>query len=456
MSKRSTPPPVRIPVIPRLEPARHLELANGLKVVLIDGVEAPVLSVEMIWDAGRPYERKRLVDGVTNELLTEGTRHRSATKLEAFFEQYGTHLKRPSHLDTGNLALSTVTRLADRTLPVMAEVIAEPAFSERSFTRLLKRRRQSLKENLRDPDTIAYRMITEAVFGSDTPYGYNGYQPDYDALTLEDVRAHHADYYHAGNATLMVVGSLDDRIEQLLEGTFGQLPAGKPAPAPAPLEWSNPSTDASPAVLQHHRPKAAQTMIRRGRRGIVITDPDYAGLVVLDTIFGGYFGSRLMQNIREEKGYTYGIDSDLEAYRFDGSFGVSADVANENLDAVRREIGIEMDKLRQEPVPLRELDMVRSYLIGHLVMDMDGRLATSRRHRSALLKQYDPAAHLLRLDEVIRNITPTELQDLAQRYLRPELDWEVIVGGADPLPEARQIKTVRKALGIGSNASVAQ
>jgi predicted Zn-dependent peptidase len=173
-------------------------------------------------------------------------------------------------------------------------------------------------------------------------------------------------------------------------------------------------------------------MIRRGRPGFRITDPDYPGLCVLETILGGYYGSRLMRNIREEKGYTYGIDTELDTYRFDGTFGISADVANENVEAVRQEILIEMDKLRQDLVPDTELAMVRAYLIGGLVQDLDGPLAVSARYRSAIIKEYDAAEHLRRLDETIRSITAEEIRDLAAKYLRPELDWEVIVGGAGP------------------------
>ncbi|WP_116125731.1 M16 family metallopeptidase [Lewinella sp. IMCC34183] len=384
--------------------------------------QAPILSLEMIWRAGRPYEAQRFLAGTTNALLVEGTRHRPAAALESLFEQYGTSLETPDDYDTANLSLATIVRHADRLLPVMTEVIAEPAFSERELKRYRKRSRQQLREDLQDPDTLAYRYLSEATFGADHPYGYGGTKEDYDALTVAAVRDHYARYYGAGNATLRVVGQLSDRVECLLEATFGQLPAGAPVASP---DYPEPIT--SPELIRVHRPRAQQTLIRRGRRGIRVTDADYPALCVLETILGGYYGSRLMRNIREEKGFTYGIDSDLDTYRFDGTFGIAADVANENLEAVRAEINTEMEKLRQELVPPSELDMVRAYLLGGLIMDLDGPLAVSSRYRSAIIKEYDAAAHLHRLDETIRTITATEIQDLAQRYLLPELDWEVIL-----------------------------
>ena len=383
--------------------------------------------VEMIWRAGRPYESQRFLAGATNALLTEGTLGRSATDLEAIFEQYGTSLETPDDYDTANLSLATITRHAGELLPVMTEVIAEPAFSERELKRYKKRSRQQLREDLEDPDWLAYRHLSEATFGADNPYGYGGEKGDYEALTVGAIREHYGRYYGARNATLRVVGQLSPAVERLLDDTFGRLPAGEEVPTPAYSVRTG-----RPQLLQFHRPRAQQTMIRRGRRGFRITDDDYPGLAVLETILGGYYGSRLMRNIREEKGYTYGIDSELDTYRFDGTFGIAADVANENLAEVRAEILTEIDKLRQDLVPAAELDMVRAYLLGGLVQDLDGPLAVSGRYRSAIVKEYDAADHLRRLDETIRHVSREEIRDLAQRHLRPELDWEVIVGGFSP------------------------
>lgn len=400
-----------------------------------------MLRVEMIWDAGRPFEQKKLQAGATADMLVEGTRHRPAGDLEAYFEQFGTGLTQPDLMDTANLSLSTIIRHADEVLPVMAEVIAEPAFDSASFSRFLKRRKQRLREGMSDNDTLAFRLITESIFGPDHPYGYNGYQSTYDALSVEDVRAFHRSHFHAGNATLYVAGHITARVEEILEQRFGQLPTGPRAEAP-----TLPLTPTQPKIFQILRPRAQQTMIRRGRSGIRIGSEDYGGLVVLETIFGGYFSSRLMKNIREEKGYTYGIDSELDTFRYDGSFGVSADVANENLAAVRQEIDNEIDKLLQEPVPTAELDMVRAYLAGSIAMELDGPLGHGFRHRSALIKGYDPVPLLRNLDEAVRGISPAELQDLAQQYLSRGDDFEVILGGAPLIDGAREVTLLNQPL----------
>jgi predicted Zn-dependent peptidase len=399
------------------------------------------MRVEMIWDAGRPFEHKKLQAGATADMLVEGTRQRSAGDLEAYFEQFGTALVQPDLMDTANLALSTIIRHADEVLPVMAEVIAEPAFDEANFRKFMKRRKQRLREGMSDNDTLAFRLITEAVFGPDNPYGYNGYKENYDRLTADDIRSFHKSHFHAGNATLYVAGHITSKVEEMLERSFGQLPTGERAKSP-----TLPATPDQTQILQVSRPRAQQTMIRRGRRGIQIGSADYGGLIVLETIFGGYFSSRLMKNIREEKGYTYGIDSELDTYRHDGSFSVSADVANENLAAVRREIDIEIDKLLQHPVPKAELDMVRAYLAGSISMELDGPFGHGFRHRSALIKGYEPESLLRNLDEAVRGISPAEIQDLAQKYLSKGDDFEVILGGADVVEGAQQISALDRSL----------
>ncbi len=429
------PPIIRPATIPALLPARRWTLSNGLPVVAIDGVEAPVLRVELIWDAGRPYEPQRLLAGFTDDLIAEGTPDRSAAEIEAFFEQYGTGLQQPNLMDTANLSLSTIHRHAPEVLPVMAEVIAHTAVTEKTVQRELRRRKQRLRENLSDNDTLAFRFITEAIFGHEHPYGYNSTIKDYNQLSTKRVRQYQQDHYHAGNGTLFVIGQLNSAMEQLLESTFGQLPSGNAATVPTlpPLPEDN-------NIFQLRKPRSQQTMIRMGRGGIDIKADDYPGLMILDTIFGGYFVSRLMRNIREEKGFTYGIESDLETYRYGGSFGISADVANENLAAVRAEIRIEADKLTQSPVPDSELDMVRAYLLGSIAMELDGHFGHGWRYRSALIKDYEPISFLRNLDEAVRGISATEIQDLAQRYLNLPSWQEVIVGGAETVAGAHQVK----------------
>ncbi|PHI18638.1 hypothetical protein CEQ90_16790 [Lewinellaceae bacterium SD302] len=425
----SKPPPVRLPASIDLPKARRWTLSNGLDVVAIGGAKTPILRVEMIFNAGRPFETGRLVARATNQLLNESTRQRDGAELEDFFEFYGTSLQTPNVFDTGHVAVYTILPHLEKILPVFAEVIAEPAFNKKDFKTFVRRSKQDLREDLTDPDTLAYRHFTEQIFGADHPYGYNSFPKDYDKLDLSVVRDFHASAYVANNATLLVSGMVTDKVAMLLEKHLGQLPKGQKLQA-GPF-----SVKGTPGIYQLHRPKASQTMIRRGIPLFPRSHPDYPGLTVLNTLFGGYFGSRLMRNIREEKGYTYGIDSSVDFMRFGGYLTIGADVANENLALVRGEIDREIDKIRTDLVPDQELDTTRAYLLGSLLHNIDGPLNTADRYQMTIIEATD-ADHFPRLVDTIRHINPAELRELAQRYLGTEQEREVIVGGAEILEGA--------------------
>lgn len=428
----STPPPVRLPKSIDLPPAQRWTLSNGLEVVAVSGAKTPILRLEMIFNAGRPYESGRLIARTTNQLLAEGTRQYSAAELEDFFEFYGTNLQTPNVFDTGHLAVYTILPHLEKILPVFAEVLAEPAFREEDFNTFVRRSRQGLREDLTDPDTLAYRHFTEKIFGTDHPYGYNSFVEDYQNLALDEVKRFHANAYHATNATLLVSGMVTNEVAKLLERHLGQLKPGNPlAVGPFP-------ENGIPGLFQLHRPKASQTMIRRGKPLFNRSHADYPGITMLNMVFGGYFGSRLMRNIREEKGYTYGIESSVDFMRFGGYLTISADVANENLGLVRQEINREIDKIQTDLIPATELDTVRAYLLGTLLHNIDGPLNISDRYQMTLIEDVDPG-HFPKLVDAVHHITAEELRALAQKYLVADGEREVIVGGAALLDNATML-----------------
>lgn len=434
MPNRRTPPTIFLPQASHLPKPTYWTLRNGLQVVGIPGAKTPILRIELIFDAGRPFEQQRLVARAANQLIAEGTQSMSASELENFFEFYGTSLRTPSLFDTGNLIVFTILPHLEKLLPVLAEVIAAPAFTEADFLLFVKRARQSLREDLSDPDTIAYRYFTEFVFGKDHPYGYNATLEDYNQLALEDVKNHHQRTYGAANAKLLVAGQINRQVEELLDRYLGQIPTGQ---AQAPEQWA-PQLQA-PTTYQLYRPKAQQTLIRQGRQLFQRDHPDYAGMSVLNTILGGFFGSRLMRNIREDKGYTYGIDSSIDFMRHGGYLTIAADVANENLAKVRKEIRLEIEKLQQDLVPTAELELVRAYLLGNLLMEVDGPMNIAERYQTVLIEN-SQTNHFDQLIDEVSSISAESIRQLAQTYLGTNGDWEVIVGGAAPLKKVAQIK----------------
>jgi predicted Zn-dependent peptidase len=187
------------------------------------------------------------------------------------------------------------------------------------------------------------------------------------------------------------------------------------------------SAPGKPKAVHISRPDSLQTAIKIGRRAFGRKHPDFNGLFVLNTILGGYFGSRLMTQIREKKGFTYNIYSTLDAYLDDGCLYIATEVDTVNAAATVRAIFSEMKKLREKPLPELELEMVRNYLLGMLLNGLDGPLNTSDLVRGMVVEAL-PWASFSQMVETIRTITPEELKSLAQRYFKAEDFWTVTAG----------------------------
>jgi predicted Zn-dependent peptidase len=221
---------------------------------------------------------------------------------------------------------------------------------------------------------------------------------------------------------LFVSGEVTDRVLQLLNQTLGQTPSRGQKPA---FSWNHPMP---PPARQHvAHPGALQTAIKIGRRMFHKKHPDYNGMYVLNTILGGYFGSRLMLNIREKRGYTYNIYSSLDAMMHDGYFYVATEVNSDKTQTTVKQIFREMRRLQEQPVPTEELNMVRNYLMGMLLNGLDGPLNSSDVVKSLIVEGLQ-AEHFHALAQCILTITPEEIRQLAQRYFNPEDFWVVTVG----------------------------
>lgn len=425
MSTPKQAPAVHLPRKFVLPAARHWQLRNGLPVTAVEGASRPILRIELLFNAGRPYETAPALGRSTNLMLAEGSQNKTASEIEAFFEYYGTNLILSRSMDTASVTVYTILPHLEAVLPVLAEVVLSPAFRTDDLRRFCKRSKQSLREALTEADTIAYRELTDGLFGPDHFYGYDIQASHYEQLSSEQLQQFHQQAYNASNAHLLLAGQIDAQTESLLDRYLGQLPVGKALAPRAPF-----AKVFAPGLKTVNRPKAQQTLIRRARLIRPLAHYDLPGLEVLNTLLGGYFGSRLMQNIREEKGYTYNIDSSLDNLRYASYLSISADVANENLAAVNREIDHEINKLQQDPISLKEMEMLRAYLLGVLMNEIDGPLNTIERYQQALMENVLPEDYN-QLIQIVETIRPQDLQDLAQRYLgQPEEEVHVAVGGA--------------------------
>jgi zinc protease len=403
-------------------PAPELfHLANGIPVYVVNMGNIDAVRIEVIFKAGRPHEHKPTVGRATAALIKEGTIHKTSAEIAEYFDFFGASLSAPFSLDTSSLVMHSLSKYVHELLPLFAEIIQFPSFPEKELSTFVENSLQELQVELTKNDVLAYRKLSENIFGADHPYGYNSDETSYKNITVEDLKMQHQLCYHADNALIMLSGKVDGSVVKLLNQYLGTLRGGEKA------IYENTVNATNPTKIWTEKKESSQTAITIGRRLFNRTHEDYAGLFVLNTILGGYFGSRLMENIREEKGYTYHIYSSIEPAIYDGHFYISTEVGNEFTKDTLSEIYKEIAILQSELISPKELKMVKNYLLGNMLNLVDGPFNVSDLYKIYFTENID-YQEFTKLIETIKNITALEIRDLAQRYLQPDDLWEVVVG----------------------------
>ncbi len=404
------------------QPVRHI-LSNGTPLWILNTGVQDIIKLDVFFKAGRPYEEKKLVSRATSKLLLEGTKNHSAKQIAETLDFHGATLASPVDLDTSSLILYSLGKHFPKMLDLLGEVLSEPIFKEEELNLFKQNTIQKLKFNNSKCDVRAYRQVTESIFGSDHPYGYNSEIELINSTNRQDLISHFARLYNANNCTLMASGKVNEKTIRLIDEKMSAiLPVGK-----VPTPTLNLKSKA-PCRLDDFVPGAVQTSIRIGKRMFNRSHEDYNGFYVLNTILGGYFGSRLMMNIREQKGYTYNIFSSLDTMLHDGYFYIGTEVDNKYAEQTIKEIYSEMERLKTDLVDSIELEMVRNYLMGNLLTMIDGPMNSSEVVKAFLINEL-PFGSFNQLIYKIQTIEPEELRTLAIKYLNRESMWEVVSGG---------------------------
>lgn len=422
MLDRKIPPAIRMDSPITLKRPRQFKLDNGIPVYEVNIGTQEVIKLEVVFRAGRPFETKQLVARATADQLKEGTHKRSAAAIAEHFDFYGSTLSLPFNLDTSNVVLYCMCKHFEKVIPVLAELLNQPAFPEHELQSFVHRNQQRLSVDLSKNDVVAYRKITELIFGEKHPYGYNSFAETYTALQREDLLAHFKKNYTAENCYILISGKINDQIIKLLNKHLGQaiVNGGK-------NELNLSIHKNQPKRLSIHQPDSIQTAIRIGRDLFNRKNPDYQKLFVLNTVLGGYFGSRLMNNIREDKGYTYNIYSLTDSMQFGGCFYIGTEVGTDFVNKTIDEIYKEMGLLQSEPIGKEELEMVKNYLLGYYLTLVDGPFNIAEVIKAQITDNL-PLDFFDKLVETTRSIQSEDLLLLAQKYFNKEDMWEVTVG----------------------------
>lgn len=406
-----------------LKPCDRYTLDNNTPVYAIHAGAQDVVMIEWVFYAGNWYESKNIVAGTTSFLLKNGTVNRNAYSINEYFEFYGAYLNRSCYNETATITLHCLSKHLHELLPVVAEIITESIFPEAELAICKQNQKQRLQVNLKKCDFVANRLIDEYVFGFHHPYGKYTSTLDYDALQREELLAFYEQFYKNGSCMVFAAGKLPADLGQQLNKVFGTLSLNsKTLPA---IEYPlAPATEKKYRIINDA--EGVQGAIRLAQPFFNRHHPDFPKVQVLNNIFGGFFGSRLMSNIREDKGYTYGIHSYLQNHIHHSAWMISTEAGRDVCEATITEVYKEMERLRNEPVENEELDLVRNYMIGSLLGDLDGPFQIISRWKTYVLNGLDEQ-YFYKSINTIRTVTSEELQALAKQYLNPEQFYELVV-----------------------------
>ena len=407
---------ISIPPSASLQPRRH-SLSNGRQLYCFPSDSTELVKIDLVSESGSAYQSQPLCAAAANRLYTVAGGSMSADALSRFLDFRGIIVDSNNNATYCSTSFYALRRHLHDLLPVLDALVHQPLFPEEDFQIYCRERKQKIAAaQLRSAD-MARRLFYTALFGSRHPLGCYATPADADALTLDAVKRHYAERHRPGDLDIVLSGHVDDALLATVDALFGH-----DAPsADLPRATFAHSPLLPPTRLDMPIAGAVQTTVRVGRLlPVAWDDPDYARLMLLVTILGGYFGSRLMSNLREDKGYTYGIYARTQIYRGAIVFYTSADVAGDVADDAEREIMHELQRLVDDPVPQAELDLVRTVLAGDFLRSVDGIFERSARFVDMLGTD---VTELLtdNLREALATTTPSDLQRLAATHLAPGL-----------------------------------
>jgi zinc protease len=406
-----------------LPPVSQVQLDNGLPLYWLNAGVQDVVEINWVFPAGIWYETKATIAHATAGLLRNGTAKHSAQEINEALEFYGASVKVNAGNDFATITLHTLAKHLPAILPIIYEVITEAAFPEEELAIYRQNVIQRLLVNLRQCEFVSNQRIDAVLFGAQHPYGRFSKKEEIEAITREDLVAFYKSSYNLADVKIFMAGKISEQEVKYVNGIFGTAVLTETRPA---SKGFTPSSSIEKKYNILNDQNGVQGAIRIGRRFPNRHHPDYTPMVVLNTLFGGYFGSRLMSNIREDKGYTYGIYSSLSPLLNDGSLIIQTEAGRDVLEQAVKEVYHEMNVLRNELADEEELLLVKNYLLGGLLGDLDGPFSIMQRWRSLILNGFT-AAHFDDNVRIYKSITAKELQVLAQRYLDPNDFYEVVV-----------------------------
>ncbi len=421
---RTEAPQIRIVKEIALPNIDKSNLSNGIPVFHINVGTQDVVKIQLVFKAGIWFQSQALVAFFTGKMLEEGSRNYTAAEIAEKLDDYGAFVNKKVNRDNACIDIYTLNKHLESVLTLVADMLKEPLFGQSELNRLREQEKQAFIIRNQKVKHIAQKQFAALLFGEKHPYGASADLEDYDSITPFLLKQFHQKHYGSGNCRVFISGKVNETTLKIVNQYLGKEQWGVSKPV-----HTHPNTAISSDKLKHYNPKenVLQSAIRMGKRTIGKTHPDYFTLSVVTTLFGGYFGSRLMSNIREDKGFTYGIYAGVAPQLHDSSFAISSEVGADVAQKAIDEIRYELKRLRTEKVKDEELSLVKNYMSGTLLRALNGPFALGEVIKSIFENELPEDFYQQYLNK-IHEITPDNVLKIANQYLHEDEMIELIVG----------------------------
>ena len=425
MLDRTTPPPIRKPASFVVREPLRADMPNGIPVYTFRDDESDVVRIDLLFGGGRWHQKQPLQALFANRMLREGTSRFSSEEIARRLDYYGAWLELACAAEYTYLTLYSLRKYLPQTLDLLESMIKEPLYPSKELGVVLETNRRQFLVNVSKADFQANRTLMNALFGSLHPTGYMLCEDDYRHISPDVLKDFYRRYYHSANCSIYLAGHVDEACFRLVEERLGAAPFGEVHQRAEKLSY-HPSS-CKEQTLFVERKGAVQSAVRMGALSLDQHHPDYLKLKVLVTLFGGYFGSRLMSNIRENKGYTYGISAGLLPYPGESVLTIATDTACAYVRPLVKEVYAEMERLQTERVSDDELTRVRHYMLGETCRSYESVFSLSDAWIFLQISGLH-SSYFSDISQAINTVTPDELRELARKYLCKE-NLKVVVCG---------------------------
>lgn len=409
----------------QLPQIRRYALRNGVPVYILDNENLELIHFIFSLKVGIFDEDQKHVSTFTYSLLKQSSREYSSTEIADLLAFYGVHYTVSEMLNATNITISVPRNNVTKILPVIYDFLTNPLFKEENLETYKNLKIKDLEYNVKKPDVRNTQLLVHAMFGDKYTAGQFSSRDNINAVTVEGMQRFHQRTFCAENLSVFVTGNVDDAVEDCFTQLFSQVQNGKPT---AKHENIAMPADRS-SIICEEIPGSVQSSISLCSPSMGFLDPERMDFSILTTITGGYFGSRLMQNLREKNGYTYGVSAGSVYFGNQSLFIINSDVNIADTKAAIDACFYELKRLQTELVDEEELETVRNYLIGESLRGVEN--AVSYLKKFQYWRQYglDEQEFRMKLQR-IRNITAEEIQALAKKHFDYNNFTQIIVGGS--------------------------